>query len=97
VTLFVPILVDPEYVSQLIVITPLVAFGTFVINEDGTVHAVEVATPVAIVPDVPAKLYRSVCVKLFESLGVDIVIADPNATLDALTVGVVARGIVVKT
>lgn len=53
-------------------------------------------TPVAIVPVAEPNLYVSVCVNALETRGVLIVTADPKATDDADSDGVVARGMVVS-
>ena len=80
----------------MIVPVPDVEFGICVAKLVGTVQALEVPTPVAIVPDAPPNEYFNVCVKLLDALGVLIVI-DPPIVMDVgLTDGCVARAIVVR-
>jgi hypothetical protein len=93
-TVFDPMSVAPEYVSQVITHTPDVADGIWFSSDNGTDHEWDVATPVAIVPVAPRKEYFSVCVNDPDARGVLIVTDEPASTDPADTVGVVALGIV---
>lgn len=95
-TVLVPTLVLPLFVMQRIVTVPLVAFGMLEARS-GTVQLCDVPTPVAMLfQSLPANLYAKSCVKDELALGVLIVTALPMFTLEALTVGCVALGIVFK-
>ena len=73
---------------------PLVAAGFAVANAEGSVHVVEVPTPVAIFVHVELfREYCRVCVNALEALGVLMVTELPTFHVP-LVVGVVARGIV---
>ena len=91
---FVPINVDPLYVSHVIVPDPLVAFGMALAKVAGNVHDVLSPTPDAIVPDWFPKTYLMMWVNDVLARLVEIVIALPNACVDTLSVGVLARGMV---
>ena len=59
-----PINVEPEYVSHVIVQDSELAFGICVQSDIGGVHEMDVAdVPDTIVPDASLNLYFSVCVK----------------------------------
>jgi hypothetical protein len=93
-TVFVPTVVLPLFVMQRIVTVPLVAFG-ILDARSGTVHEYEVPTPVAmLVQEPPANAYARSCVKELLALGVFIVTLLPMFTLELLTAGCVALGIV---
>jgi hypothetical protein len=93
-TVLVPTVVPPFFVIQRTVTVPLVAFGMLVARS-GTVQLRDVPTPVAIdCQALPANLYARSCVNDELALGRFIVTALPMFTLDALSVGCVALGIV---
>jgi hypothetical protein len=57
-----PIKVDPLYVSTITRPAADPLLGINAVNDDGTVHATDVPTPVATVPDCPRNSHFTVCV-----------------------------------
>ena len=80
----------------MIVAVPLMAFGICAASVIAGVHAALVPRLLPIVPLVPPKENDSLCVNELEARDIVIVTAVPMSTLDAESVGVVARGIVVN-
>jgi hypothetical protein len=92
---FSPTTAVPFLVTHLMVTVPFIALGILFARLMGTVQVVDVATPLWIVTyEPPAKAYERSWVKLVLALGVLIVTAVPMSTLVALSVGVVALGMV---
>ena len=93
VQLFVPILEEPLYVSQVIVQVPDIAFGISDANDSEGVQDTEVdVVLLTIVPLAPPKVYVSVCVKAEDALLIVIVDIESISVFVADTPD--ARGIV---
>lgn len=88
----VPMVAVPFFVTQEIVRVPLVALVTSDMRDRGISHSTDVATPVAIVPDLLPMEYVRLWVYLFDALGVAIVIALPICTVPFDMEGTVAEG-----
>ena len=76
---------------------PEVPEGIWLASDSGTVHALDVPSPLPIVPVAEPNLYVKVCVKALAARGILMVMLAPMFTLEADTVGVVALGMVLKT
>lgn len=89
-----PINVDPLYVWQVIVPDPEAASGIAFIIVNGRVHDLLVPSPEPMLIVWLPNLAVRVCVKALDALGIEIVTGFPISIVDALSVGVVALGIV---